>query len=160
LTWLDLSVSVYVYVYFSGNFKETAIALPHIFPSSTNYKNTLCQLNAMKVTLYLPTRLYIEAKKHDLKLSRMLQDSLVDYFHRNGIDIEQDKSSVLLLVRCPHCGGQFATSSVIAATCRYCHTHFAIFPRSKPSRVVKILQGTKEDIARLRGVPVWPQENQ
>jgi len=111
----------------------------------------------MKITLYLPSRMYIEAKKSKLNLSRMFQDCLASYFKEKGVQIDDEKyrdSPVVLLVRCPHCGGHFTTTSVRTATCKYCHVHFAIFPRRGFSRVVKIVKGTQEDVARLRGVPI------
>ena len=108
----------------------------------------------MKVTLYIPDRLYVEAKRNRINMSRMLRDALLSYFNENNIQVGEEKyrdSPVVLLVRCPHCGLHFTTTSVRTATCRYCRVHFSIFPRSSASRVVRILKGTVQDIARLRG---------
>ena len=57
-------------------------------------------------------------------------------------------SKLVLLVKCPNCGGVQKCETIKRRTCIYCGHSFVIFPKDKrgnfrSSRIVKILKGDK-----------------
>ena len=59
-----------------------------------------------------------------------------------------------LRVRCPKCSWEFSTRSLNVVRCRRCGRSFKIFPKNskgnfKKSRIVRIEEGTLEDLYRL-----------
>ena len=51
-----------------------------------------------------------------------------------------------LLVKCPNCSHQQETKSIKNARCYSCGCLYAINPKNKFSRIVKIVEGTKEEL--------------
>ena len=60
---------------------------------------------------------------------------------------------IKLLVRCPFCGYEMETRTVLRVRCRRCQRVFKVFYREAKNRairnrIVKLLEGTEEDVRR------------
>jgi len=56
---------------------------------------------------------------------------------------------IKLLVECPHCGWRQATRTIKRVKCFRCGKSFQVYYKSKPSRIVRILEGSLAELHRL-----------
>jgi len=56
---------------------------------------------------------------------------------------------VVIRVQCPHCGAERNTTSVRTIKCFRCGKSFAVVPKNKKSRIVKLVRGSIQDLHKL-----------
>ena len=64
---------------------------------------------------------------------------------------QQMEGRLVLRGRCPACQFQQNTTSVRAVTCMRCNTHYTLFPKRKPARLVRIVEGSQALLNAKRG---------
>jgi len=101
------------------------------------------------LTIYVPRYLkeaLIKLKeiKPDFSISQFVAKKLSELVSQHDIQMPVwDEPDLILLVRCPHCGGQFQTTSVKMVRCEYCGRVFRVYRKRARTRIVKILKGNK-----------------
>jgi hypothetical protein len=61
-------------------------------------------------------------------------------------------TNLVLLIQCPYCRTKFGTERIISARCpnTECGAKFQIYPKHKPSRILRITNSTIPQLLRIR----------
>ncbi|MFH8092955.1 MAG: hypothetical protein QXM38_03370 [Candidatus Aenigmatarchaeota archaeon] len=101
-----------------------------------------------RATIWLGKELKKAVIKANINLSEFVRSRLLEELKNRNIEVEIPDPELILRVRCPRCGSQGNTSSIVMARCFNCKHSFRIYKKGS-SRIVGIVKGNLELLHKL-----------
>lgn len=101
-----------------------------------------------RANIWLSKELKKAVIKANINLSEFVRSKLLEELRNRNIEVEAPNPELILRIRCPRCGRQRNTSSIVMARCFDCNHSFRIFKKGR-SRITGIIKGNLEPLHKM-----------